>query len=338
MKSEQHLVSIIVPVYNIEKYVSACIESLVNQTYKNLQIILVDDGATDNSGKICDEWANKHSKIEVVHKLNGGLSDARNAGIDNAKGRYIFFVDGDDYVLPDYIEKIMNCDPEIPFIGCSYYNLLSAGEKTETVFLNCEFSINEFKQQILTDASKVHFITVWGVRYLASYIKKYQIRFDVSAKAWEDINFNIQYLSHCDRVLSTELKGYIYRHIEGSLMHQFYMNKLIDTINESKMLEEFLNSDVRYMRLKLYYWHRVLDHYYKYYFRTGSKSLKREIKIKVNETYRNEYFRRCISYFRKYGSIDEKLETFLMGWHRHKIYKVLLNGLKIWGEVQKVLN
>lgn len=162
MKSEQYLVSIIVPVYNIEKYVSACIESLVNQTYKNLQIILVDDGATDNSGKICDEWANKHPKIEVVHKLNGGLSDARNAGIDNAKGRYIFFVDGDDYVLPDYIEKIMNCDPEIPFIGCSYYNLLSAGEKTETVFLNCEFNQNEFKQQILTDASKVHFITVWG--------------------------------------------------------------------------------------------------------------------------------------------------------------------------------
>ena len=108
IKREQYLVSIIVPVYNIEKYILECIQSLVNQTYTNLQIILVDDGSKDNSGIICDEWAAKDQRIEVIHKVNGGLSDARNAGLDKVKGEYIFFVDGDDYVLDDFVESIMN--------------------------------------------------------------------------------------------------------------------------------------------------------------------------------------------------------------------------------------
>lgn len=330
MKNEQWLVSIVVPVYNTEKYIFKCIQSLVNQTYTNLQIILVDDGSKDNSGIICDEWAAKDQRIEVIHKVNGGLSDARNAGLDKVKGEYIFFVDGDDYVLDDFVESIMNAaDPEIPFVGGSYYNLLSSGKKTETVFINEEFSLKQFKQQILSDGSKVHFISVWGVRYLTSYIKKYQLRFDIHATAWEDMNFNIKYLSHCDRILSMEKKGYVYRYIEGSMIHQFYISKMDDTINECKMLENFLDSPEQYMRLKFYYWHRILEHYYKYYRKPVSESIKSQVRAKIKETYKNEYFRSCKKYFRKYGSLDERIETYLMGWYRHRIYKVILNGLKI---------
>lgn len=335
MKDEKYLVSIIVPVYNIEDYIVECIQSIVNQTYTNLQIILVDDGAKDNSGIICDEWAAKDSRIEVIHKVNGGLSDARNAGLDKVKGEYIFFVDGDDYVLDDFIETIMNtANPEVPFVGCSYYNLLSSGEKTETVFINAEFNLKQFKQQILLDGSKVHFISVWGVRYLTSYIKKYQLKFDIDAHAWEDTNFNIKYLSHCDRIMSMGIKGYVYRHIEGSLIHQFYINKMEETINECKMLENFLDSPEQYMRLKFYYWHRILEHYYKYYNRPISKSIKAQIKTKIKETYRNEYFRNCKEYFRNHGSLDERIETFLMGWYRHKIYNIFLNGLKVLGRIK----
>ncbi len=100
----QELISVIVPVYNVEKYVDKCIESIINQTYKNLEIILVDDGSTDNSGKICDEYAKADSRVVVMHKNNGGLSDARNTGINEAKGRYITFVDSDDYIDVNMIE------------------------------------------------------------------------------------------------------------------------------------------------------------------------------------------------------------------------------------------
>jgi glycosyltransferase involved in cell wall biosynthesis len=97
------LISIIVPVYKVEAYLSRCVDSIVAQTYKNLDIILVDDGSPDNSGKICDEYAEKDNRITVIHQANGGLSDARNAGIAVAKGSYLTFLDIDDWVPPEYI-------------------------------------------------------------------------------------------------------------------------------------------------------------------------------------------------------------------------------------------
>ncbi len=101
---DKDLISIIVPVYNVIKYLRHCIESIVNQTYTNLEIILVDDGSNDESEKVCDEYKNKDSRIIVIHQENRGLSAARNAGLDICKGKYISFVDSDDYIEPDFIE------------------------------------------------------------------------------------------------------------------------------------------------------------------------------------------------------------------------------------------
>lgn len=100
----EDLISVIVPIYNVEKYINKCIDSIINQTYTNLEIILVDDGSPDNCGKICDEYAEKDNRIKVIHKENGGLSDARNVGIKNAKGMYVTVVDSDDYIEQKYIE------------------------------------------------------------------------------------------------------------------------------------------------------------------------------------------------------------------------------------------
>ena len=102
------LISVIVPVYNVEKYISRCIESIMKQTYKNIEIILIDDGSTDNSGKICDEYSLKDDRINVIHKKNGGLSDARNTGLDIAKGKYISLIDSDDFVSKFFIETLYN--------------------------------------------------------------------------------------------------------------------------------------------------------------------------------------------------------------------------------------
>ena len=106
----EELISIIVPVYNVEKYLEKCIESIINQNYRNIEIILVDDGSKDNSGNICDKYAEKDSRIKVIHKKNGGLSDARNSGLEVAKGKYVGFVDSDDFIAKDmyeYLFKLM---------------------------------------------------------------------------------------------------------------------------------------------------------------------------------------------------------------------------------------
>lgn len=104
---EKKLISIIIPVFNVEKYLNRCVESIVKQTYKNLEIILVDDGSPDNSPKLCDEWARKDSRIKVIHKENGGVSSARNVGIQNALGDYIAFVDSDDWIDEAMCEKVV---------------------------------------------------------------------------------------------------------------------------------------------------------------------------------------------------------------------------------------
>lgn len=102
------LISVIVPIYNVEKYLARCVDSIVNQTYKNLEIILVDDGSPDRCPQMCDDYAKKDSQIKVVHKKNGGLSDARNAGMAVATGKYISFIDSDDYVSDDFFECLLD--------------------------------------------------------------------------------------------------------------------------------------------------------------------------------------------------------------------------------------
>ena len=100
------LISVVVPIYNVEKYLERCVESLRSQTYENLEIILVDDGSPDGCPAICDAYVKKDARIQVIHQVNAGLSRARNAGIDIAGGEYIAFVDSDDYVAPDFIESL----------------------------------------------------------------------------------------------------------------------------------------------------------------------------------------------------------------------------------------
>ena len=103
MKAE---ISVIVPIYKLEQYLEECVDSLIEQTYKNIEIILVDDGSPDNCGAICDRYAEQDDRIQVIHKKNGGLSDARNAGLDIASGEYVLFIDSDDNVSVDMVEEL----------------------------------------------------------------------------------------------------------------------------------------------------------------------------------------------------------------------------------------
>lgn len=145
-------VSVIVPVYKVEKYLDRCVESIVNQTYKNLEIILVDDGSPDNCPQLCDSWAEKDSRIKVIHKENGGVSSARNAGIDAASGEYIGFVDSDDYLDSKmYEELVTQLESSASDISCCLLKTAAVSDgagKTETFdqnsFLNYMFKKGDY--------------------------------------------------------------------------------------------------------------------------------------------------------------------------------------------------
>lgn len=130
MDKEQPLISVIVPVYNVEKYLKKCVDSITSQTYKNLEILLVDDGSTDSSGQICNEFEKNDARIKVIHKKNGGLSDARNAGLDRAKGQYYAFIDSDDYIQDNTIEIMLNAikKNKSEIAVCNMIRFLEEGE------------------------------------------------------------------------------------------------------------------------------------------------------------------------------------------------------------------
>lgn len=147
---DKPLISVIIPVYNVEEYLDECIQSIVNQTYQNLEIILIDDGSTDNSPQMCDAWKAQDSRIKVIHKTNGGVSATRNAGLDIATGEYIGFVDSDDYIAPTMYEELQKVlrGSLVKVSCCALTHVTSDGKCTKTTCvpslaqLNTEEAVN----------------------------------------------------------------------------------------------------------------------------------------------------------------------------------------------------
>lgn len=221
------MVSIVVPIYNAEKTLIRCVESLINQTYKNIEIILVNDGSTDHSAQICKELTEKYQFIKYVEKANGGASSARNMGIENSAGQYIMFIDSDDTVEPRWCESLRtNFDNEEIDLGiCNYYCKF---RDTSDIFH--ENAIQE-KELFLsgTDLWKIFDINLlhqpFDKMYKRSILEEYHIRFDTSLPIGEDLMFNIEYISKVRRIYLTSERFYCYYYgREDSLSNRFYDN------------------------------------------------------------------------------------------------------------------
>ena len=221
------LISIIVPVYNVEKYLNRCIDSIINQTYKNIEIILVDDGSTDDSGKICDEYLIKEPRVKVLHKSNGGLSSARNAGIDICKGRYIGFVDSDDWIESTMYEilykKMIYFDADI--IDCGYWK----------EYVNISSKISSDKEIVycgknLVEAcylSKVSKPEVWCKLY-----KRYifdSVKFPLN-KYYEDAFIFIPTLTLIKKIVIIPSCLYHYRQRKSAITKNIFNDKHLDVI------------------------------------------------------------------------------------------------------------
>ncbi len=223
---EKDLISIIIPVYKVEKYLEKCIESVLKQTYTNLQVILVDDGSPDNCGKICDEYAKKDSRIEVIHKVNGGLSDARNVGIAKAKGKYIGFVDSDDYIKEDMYEILINLikeyDADVSI--CNLYEVIEGKEYIR----NKENGIKEYNRiDILKEVLLDKNIQSYACNKLYKKELFNEIKYPIGKK-YEDIGTTFYIFEKCNKVVVTSEPEYYYLKRADSLVNNVTESTVLD--------------------------------------------------------------------------------------------------------------
>ena len=245
------LISVIVPVYNVEQYVETCVRSIINQTYKNLEIILVDDGSTDCSGKICDDMARQDERIRVIHKVNGGLSDARNVGIDHATGKLITFVDSDDYLREKMIEKLYTSKvAHEAQISCCQTRIvyenppkdISSAFKTsegESICLGQIEAISKFlKQSILcSSCAKLYDTELFqNIRYPKGELN-------------EDLGTTYKIFALSDRVAFIRVEGYCYFMRSGSIQNSKFTKKKMAELKFAKEQKEYL--DARFPELEL---------------------------------------------------------------------------------------
>lgn len=273
------LISIIVPVYKVEPYLQRCIESIRNQTYKKIEIILVDDGSPDRCPDICDELAEKDSRIQVIHKINGGLSDARNAGIEIATGEYIVFVDSDDYLAEQMIEKMLdavqqnNCKMAI----CNFLCIDEEGKSTG------ESERSPVKDELL-DAREIlrRFYQLYGWFYIVAWNKLYhrsllsKDTFPIG-RIHEDEFTASQLIWKAEKIACIEYQGYYYvRQREGSITQN---------LNDSRHLDAYF----------------ALIERYKFYQEVGYTELLFETRARIYELLKK--------YYRNPNSYDEEFKN-----------------------------
>lgn len=268
---EKPLISVIVPVYNVENYMRQCIDSLLNQTLSNIEIILVDDGATDTSPKICDEYARRYSCIKVIHKLNGGLGSARNAGMKEARGKYIGFVDSDDYVSVKMYEILLDL-AETNKADCAYCEFTRFWNDTVDVAKQPEKTIRIYSGKEVLDSYLLDRVGCspsekedcsYGASvnlglFRSDVIQRSKVEF-VSEREFiaEDMIFDIDFIPYCKKIVHTNEALYFYRFNPDSLTTRYVPDRFernVALCNEmASKLDKTYNSDVYKIRLDRYF-------------------------------------------------------------------------------------
>ena len=307
-------ISIVVPIYNVENYLPRCIESLIRQTYQNLEIILVNDGSTDSCLSICNYYSKKDKRIVVVDKTNGGLSDARNAGIEIAHGNYITFVDSDDYVSEHYVshlyEAIVSANADISIVKCNTFY-----EDTEKSFtLSDQLGSIETissEEAILRTLDIVLRQSAWGKLYPISLFKN--IRFPVGA-LYEDLAIVFYLMCKCSTIAIADNYDYYYLIRKNSIMtssfsiRQFYsLGAIYIELNELEKTHPHLHDKI--VARKLY---EQLFVYYRFKKSGNNKTFKNEFNILKKDIYQN--IESIQSYKNIKPSIAFRIKAYRIGW------------------------
>lgn len=259
MMENEVLVSVIIPVYNVESYIEKCIKSVVSQTYKNLEVLLIDDGSTDNSGTICDEFANEDNRIIVYHKKNEGLGLTRNFGLKHASGQYVLFIDSDDYIEIESISRLLkeSIASNADLVVEGYKKITDQGvllfeEKYEYEVFEGKAVLTKFLPRMIgscPEKTDSIFTTVCSKLYKREKIVENGVMFHSERKLQsEDLGFQMELVPHLDKVVVTQYTGYFYRTNLNSLTTVYKPNRfeeskkvflyIIDKISELDLPKE----------------------------------------------------------------------------------------------------
>ncbi len=264
-------ISIIVPVYNVEDKLERCINSILSQTFQDFELLLIDDGSTDNSPKICDEFAEKDQRVKAFHINDIGVSATRNLGLDKAKGKYIGFVDSDDYISDDY-----------------FYNLYTAAEKESAEITMCGFALicgskqgvmlhgfdnsavlcgEQVKSKLyknIIENNTIGYFSLWNKLFLREFIEKNKLRLNEQMSFGEDMCFVLDCIKYCNKMCFINTTGYFYEQSAEGLFSRYRKSMLRDalycyekTIND---IGDYNVVDTEYIQLTIKYWGYVLRH------------------------------------------------------------------------------
>lgn len=234
------LISIVIPIYNVEKYLENCIKSVLNQTYSHLEIILVNDGSKDNSEAICNKYKNIDRRIKYYKKINGGLSDARNFGIKRATGKYITFIDSDDYVSKHYVENLYlamkksNADlviSDFKMVWDSNFNESDSLDQNNIQVVSNEECLTRLLYQDGVETS------TWGKLYQLSYFQDYHIEYPVG-KLYEDIPVTFDLIRYSKKIAIIPNKDYFYFQRNNSIQYENFSHRKMDIIVNMNYLEK----------------------------------------------------------------------------------------------------
>lgn len=281
------LISVIVAIYNIEKYLVRCIDSILEQTYRELEILLIDDGSTDASGSICDAYAEKDSRIRAIHRKNGGLSAARNTGIELASGNYITFVDGDDWLEPEMYENLIEAmtTNNAQLAACRYHrvfpDLIRDGSTGKTTVFKEPYSM--LLQQLKEDEAYMIQHAAWNKLYHRSLLE--ELRFP-EGKWFEDIVFSAKVLSKVTRGVYVDIASYNYVCArEGSIMNtgltERHFSDMIPAYIERESFLEGLE-DPELVETHRYFFYKRLLHFYRELYKKENRALRYHAKELVN--------------------------------------------------------
>lgn len=243
-------ISIIIPIYNTEKYLHTCIESVLNQEYREFELILVNDGSTDASGAICDTYAKQDSRVKVFHKENGGVSSARNLGLEKAQGRFISFVDSDDYIGSDYLKIFVESEKADMIISIEERDIERWGFGV--------FSSKDITYDHLTFFFGNYFGMICRKFYKKEIIENNSLRFDETIRFMEDAIFNLNYAMNCEKYSIIGQLPYHYEYRPDSMSHIFdidYARNIYIKYNvQCQFVNRFIHEDNKnvFVELKLY--------------------------------------------------------------------------------------
>lgn len=244
------LISIIVPIYNVEPYLHKCVDSILSQTYSNLEIILVDDGSPDNCGKICDEYAQKDNRIKVIHKKNGGLAAARNSGQDVATGEALMFLDGDDYLESNCVEEVSKAlfEKDVELVMFDQYINYPNSQQIQYSFnddkgsrLFTEEDCRKLQFRVLDFNGKIAMVFMKLIR--TDYLRKYNIRhIDELKQGAEGFVFNIQLFEHLKKAYYLHKPLLHYRYNAKSISHTANLTNNLMIVRCMEWIDEYVKN------------------------------------------------------------------------------------------------